>query len=97
MYARVTTVSIQADKVAEATRIYADSIMPAVKGASGNRGAYLLLDNASGKGVSITFWESKAAGDAYDADGTYRQLVGLLAATFAGAPTLEGYEVVVQG
>jgi heme-degrading monooxygenase HmoA len=97
MHARMTSVSIQPDKVAETVRIYNESILPAVKAASGNRGVYLLIDTAAGKGVSITFWNSQADGDAYDSSGTYRQLVGMIAANFSAPPSLATYEVAAQG
>jgi hypothetical protein len=54
MIARVTTVSIQPDQVAETTRVYNESILPAVKAAAGNRGVFLLVDPATGAGMSIT-------------------------------------------
>ncbi len=97
MFARLTTVSVQLDKVAEVTRIYNESILPAVKAASGNRGVYLLIDAASGKGISMTLWDSEASGATYDSSGTYRELVGKVAALFSAPPTLTTYEVVAQG
>lgn len=97
MYARVTTVSVQADKVAETTRIYNESILPAIKAAAGNRGVYLLIDNASGKGVSITFWNTQADGETYDSSGAYREQVGKVAPFFSAPPTLATYEVAAQG
>ena len=97
MHARVTTVSVQPDKVAETTRVYNESIMPAIKAAAGNRGALLLIDPASGKGLSITLWDSEAAGQAYDTSGTYREQVAKVAPFFSGPPSLETYEVGAQG
>lgn len=97
MYARVTTVSIQLDKVAETVRIYNESILPAIKAAGGNQGVYLLIDQASGKGLSVTLWNSQADGAAYDSSGTYRELVGKVAQFFAAPPLLATYEVVAQG
>lgn len=97
MHARVTNVSVQPDKVAETIRIYNENILPAIKAASGNRGVYLLIDAASGKGVSITFWDSKADGDTYDSSGTYREQVGKVAPFFSAPPTLATYDVAAQG
>lgn len=97
MHARVTSVSVQPDKVAETTRVYNESILPAVKAANGNRGVYLLMDAASGKGMSITLWDSQADGEAYDASGTYRELVGKVAPFFSAPPSLATYEVGAQG
>lgn len=97
MFARVTTVSVQLDKVAETIRIYNESILPGVKAASGNRGVFLLMDAASGKGMSITLWNTQADGEAYDASGTYREMVGKVAPFFAAPPSLATYEVGAQG
>ena len=97
MFARVTTVSIQPDKVAEVTRIYNESILPAVKAASGNHAVFLLVDAASGKGLSITIWDTKEAGAAYDASGTYREQVAKVAPYFTGPASLDTYEIAAQG
>lgn len=97
MFARVTTVSIQPDKVADVTRIYNESILPAVKAASGNRGVFLLIDAATGTGMSITLWDSQVAGEAYDASGSYREQVGKVVPFFSGPPSLATYEVAAQG
>ena len=97
MYARVTSVSVQLDKVAETTRIYNESILPAIKAAAGNRGVFLLIDPATGKGLSITVWNSQAEGEAYDSSGTYREQVAKVAAFFSGPPSLATYEVAAQG
>lgn len=97
MHARVTTVSVQPDKVAETTRIYNESIVPAVKAANGNQGILLLTDPASGKALSITIWNSQADGEAYDSSGSYREQVGKISQFFAGPPSLATYEVGAQG
>ena len=97
MFARVTTVSIQPDKIDEATRIYDESILPAIKAAKGNLGVYLLTDRASGKGLSITFWDSAADGQAYDASGTYREQVAKISQFFSSAPSLATYDVGSRG
>ena len=96
MFARVTTVSIQLDKVAEVTRIYNESILPAVKAASGNRGVYLLVDAATGKGMSITVWNTLADGEAYDASGSYREQVAKVAPFFTAPASLAAYEVAAM-
>jgi heme-degrading monooxygenase HmoA len=97
MFARVTSVSVQPDKVAEVTRIYNGSILPVIKAASGNRGVFLLIDAATGKGISITLWDSQASGAAYDASGSYREQVGKISSFFSGPPSLATYDVAAQG
>jgi heme-degrading monooxygenase HmoA len=97
MHARVTTVSVQPDKVAETTRIYNESILPSVKAANGNRGVFLLIDSASGKGMSITLWNSEADGQTYDSSGSYREQVAKVSQFFSAPPSLATYEVAAQG
>lgn len=97
MHARVTTVSVQPDKVAETVRIYNENILPAIKAASGNQGVFLLIDPASGKGVSLTLWNSQADGETYDSSGSYREQVGKVAQFFSAPPSLATYEVAAQG
>jgi heme-degrading monooxygenase HmoA len=54
MYARVVTVQSQPGKTEETIRIYRDSVMPVSKQQQGFKGAFLLTDPNTGKGVSIT-------------------------------------------
>jgi len=96
MHARVTTVSMPSDKFAEATTIYQQNIVPTLQGINGFKGCYLLTDAASGKGLSITLWESEADGVAYESTGAYREQVAKLAALFNGAPSLATYQVSAQ-
>jgi heme-degrading monooxygenase HmoA len=97
MHARVTTLSIQPGKVADATRIYNESVVPVIKASSGNRGVLLLIDSSTGKGISITLWNSEADGQAYDSSGTYRELVSKVSPLFSAPPSLATYEVAAQG
>ncbi len=97
MFARVTSVSVQPDKVAEVVRIYNESILPAVKSASGNHGVFLLIDAATGKGMSITMWNTQADGEATDSSGFYREQVAKVSPFFSSPPSLDVYEVAVQG
>jgi heme-degrading monooxygenase HmoA len=96
MYARVVTVQSQPGKTEETTRIYRDSVMPVSKQRQGFKGAFLLTDPNTGKGVSITFWETEADMRAGEASGYYQEQIAKFAQVFAGPPTREGYEVSVQ-
>lgn len=96
MHARVTTISMQAANVAEATRIYNDNIVPVIRPSQGFKGAYLLTDAASGKALSITLWASEADGQAYEASGSYREQVAKVAQFFTAPPSLATYEVGAQ-
>lgn len=96
MFARVTTVDVQPSTADQVSSIYQSSIVPDIKAAQGNQGAYLLVDRASGHGLSITFWDTVANAQAYESSGTYRAQVAKVAQYFTSAPSLATYEVTAH-
>ena len=97
MYARVTTVTVQLDKVAEVTRIFNESIIPPVKAASGNHGIFLLINPATGSGFSMSLWYSEADEQAYVSTSGYREQIAKVSQFFAAPPALANYEVAAHG
>ena len=93
MFARVITVQAQPGKVDEAAMLYRDSVIPAAKQQKGFSGAMLLTDDVTGKGISITLWETEADQKASEASGYVAQQLGKLAAVLAGPPTRESFLV----
>jgi heme-degrading monooxygenase HmoA len=96
MHARVTTLHIRPDKVDESVALFEQQIVPVLKAQPGFQGVRLLVNRASGDGLAISQWNSEAEGQAYEASGTYRQLVGMVAANFSAPPSLATYEVAVR-
>jgi len=43
--------------------------------------------------ISCTLWESQESGDAYEASGTYKEMVGKIVHTLAAPPEVKSYEV----
>ncbi len=97
MFARLTIVQMQVDKVDEASKLYEESVVPAAKSQQGYQGAYLLVDRKTGEGVSITFWNSEEDASANEQSGYYQEQVGKFKDIFTATPVREGYEVTVQG
>jgi heme-degrading monooxygenase HmoA len=64
MFARVTQFQTAPDQLDALITMYRDELAPAVGRQSGNLGAALLVDRASGAGHSITYWDSAASMDA---------------------------------
>ncbi|MGH2516521.1 MAG: antibiotic biosynthesis monooxygenase family protein [Ktedonobacterales bacterium] len=95
MHARITTVHLQSDKIAEATAMYQNGIVPVITAQRGFKGAYLFTD-PSGLGQSITLWDSEADGQAYEASGAYREQVAKVATFFNAPPSLATYDVAVK-
>ncbi|SRR5271166_2969982 len=96
-HARVTAVSIQVDKVDEVVRVYEENIKPAVMSQKGIQHVYLLINRATGKGLSVTIWESESDGQTYEASGSYREQVAKVAPFFSSPPSLETFDVGVSG
>ncbi len=96
MNARVTIVQILPAKIDEAIGIYRDSVVPAAKQQKGFRVVYLLTDRKTGKGISITLWETEADMTAGENSGYYQQQLAKFKDIFTAPPVREAYEVSVQ-
>ena len=96
MFARLMIVPVKSDKIDETIKVYAESVIPAAKSQKGYRGAYLLTDRKTGKGVSITLWDSEEDAIANEQSGYYQASVGKFKDFFTAPPIREGYEVSVQ-
>ena len=96
MYARVVYTQVQPGKTDEAIRIYRESVTPVARQQKGYRGGVLLTDRATGKGISISFWESEAAMTGSETSGYLQEQIGKFTGVIAGQPTREMFEVSVQ-
>ena len=97
MFARFTIVQVDPDKVDEVTDLYENSVVPGAKSQQGFRGIYLFTDRKTGKGYSISLWDSEEDAVANEQSGYYKEQVGKFAEYFTAPPAQEGYEVSVQG
>ena len=96
MFARFTIVQVNVDTVDEVIKLYEDSVVPAAKSQKGYRGAYLFTDRKTGKGYSISLWDSEEDAIENDKSGYYQEQVGKFAKHMTAPPVQEGYEVSVQ-
>ena len=96
MYARLTFVQLHSDKMQEGIDLYANSVVPAARQQTGSQGAWLLVDRATGKGVSISLWNTEADMQAGEASGYYQQQLGKFGPLMAAPPVRETYEVAVK-
>jgi hypothetical protein len=93
MFARVMSTNLKKDLINEAAAEWRTHIEP-FKG-SGMERAYMLVDRATGKYLSITIWESEALQQANAI--SPGQVAGRSAMTekyFEAAPTPGGYDIV---
>jgi heme-degrading monooxygenase HmoA len=97
MFARLTMVQVNIEKVDEVIKIFEDSVVPAAKAQKGYSGAYLLTDRKTGKGYALSLWNSEEDAVANEQSGYYKEQVGKFAPFMTAPPVQEGLEVTVQG
>ena len=96
MFARLTIVQVKPDDVDKVIKLYRDTVVPAAKSQKGYKGISLLTDRKTGKGISISLWESEQDAIANDKSGYYQEQVGRFKDYFTKPPVQEGYEVSIQ-
>ena len=93
MHARVTKFEGSPDQLDAAIKLVEETIVPAAKKLQGFKGGYWLVDRATGKGFSVTLFESEAALKASeDAAAQLRSQ----ASSLTKITGVERYEVVAQ-
>jgi heme-degrading monooxygenase HmoA len=95
MYARVSISPGVPGKVDDIARIHRESVVPACKAQKGFKGLYLLVDRNTGKGITISLWETEADMTAAEASGFYQQQVAKFKDVVTGPTVKEHYEVCV--
>ena len=97
MFARFTIVQVNVDKIDESIKLYEESVVPTAKSLKGFRSITLYTDRKTGKGYSISIWDSEEDAIANEQSGYYREQVGKFAEFMTAPPVQEGYEVTAQG
>ena len=91
-FAYVTIGEFQQGKFAEARQLYDEAVSTY---AQGFKGACLLQEEGTDKGISITFWESEESMKANIND-AHKAVLKKMMPLFASPPTTVSYEVVSE-
>ncbi len=94
MHVRIVHSQFRPEAVTEATHLWQERVAPGVKGQPGFVRSMLIVDNATGRGMSITVWQSEADALAYAANPMSSELVGLFTQYLSAPPTMEMYELM---
>ncbi len=97
MFVRVITFLLKPEKLDEAASIYQSIIVPTAEAQKGCRSATFLVNYASGKGCSISIWETEEDMKTGETTPYLREQIARLAHTFASQPVVEDYEMVAHG
>ncbi|MBI3977397.1 MAG: antibiotic biosynthesis monooxygenase [Chloroflexi bacterium] len=93
--ARAVAWQIRPGRTQEAVATYRDVVKPPSRQLKGFRRALLLTDPATGKGLSLTLWETEADMLAVESSGYLRQQLARFAEVFAAPPVRDLYRVSV--
>jgi heme-degrading monooxygenase HmoA len=96
MFARLTIVQVKIGNLDETVKIFEEGVIPAAKSQKGYRGAYLFTDHKTGKGISLTLWDSEGDAIANEQSGYYQEQIARFKGFFTAPPVREGYEVSLQ-
>lgn len=93
MFARVTRFEGEPDQLDAAIKLVRETIAPGAKRLQGFRAGYWLVDRATGKGFSVTLFESEAA--LHESEDDAAQLRSR-ASSVTRITAVERYEVVAE-
>ena len=94
MFVRLTFARFVPETTKEAVLIFLKEISPVVRHQKGNIAIRLLEPvEPSDDFISVTEWETEADADAYEASGTYKEMLALLDGHFARPPIRKNYNV----
>ena len=96
MYARATIIHIFPDRIEEGVKLYRRSVIPDAKKQKGYCGDILLIDPKTGKGNSITFWDSEKDALANEENLYYQDQLVKFIVFYTAPPIREGYEVRIN-
>lgn len=92
-FAHVAIGEFKPGKFAEAQRLYEQAIATYQHGF---KGAYLLQEPGTDRGISVIFWESVDDMSTNQSEAPHQEILKKMSPLFAHAPTTEVYEVVFE-
>jgi len=96
MFAWVNKIRVKRNNVDVSVKLCRDSVIPAAKSHKGFRGAYLLTDRKTGKGIFMTLWDSEEDAVSNEHSGYYQQQLTKFKDFLTAPPVREGYELAIQ-
>lgn len=95
MFARVSDVTGSPDKMDLGIAQFKEQVLPAIQGMDGFSRAYLLVDRAAGRALSISVWDTAEAMAATDA--ATAAMRDAISQTVSGQVAVGSFEIVVEG
>ena len=96
MFARVLKSRLKIDKIAEATQIFQEIVIPLCREQKGFRGAFYMSDPKTGESMALTFWEGREAMLATEESRFFQEQVARFVPFYTQPPIREAYEVAIR-
>lgn len=96
MFARVLKMRLKVDKIAEATKIFRETVIPLCRKQPGFRGGYYMSDPKTGESIAMTFWEREEDMLATEASHFFQEQVARFIPFYAKPPIRRAFEIEVM-
>ncbi len=96
MYIGAVFYHFKVPKVKDAVEVWKEHVLPDARKQSGFIGAELFIDEKTGKGFDIGYWETKEDADRYENAGPYGLLAERMKDFLVSPPRREEYRVMVK-
>lgn len=96
MYARIVNIQLRPGKTDGLISIFRDALLPELRQQPGFRGARLLTDTATGRGIMETQWDTQADLHATEASGWFLEQLARFQPVLSAPPDTSRYEVRVM-
>jgi len=96
MFARLVSGQLKSDELNEVIKIWKEKDTPEMKSVKGYRGAYLFTNRKTGKGISITLWDSEEDAIADEQSALHQKQLDMYKDFITGETVHERYEVSAQ-
>lgn len=96
MHARTTVMQGRPETMDEAAKIFSGSVIPAARQQKGFKGALFLTDPATGKGMSVTLWETEEDLKAGESSGYFKEQIAKFGPLLVGPPTRDVFVVAAM-
>jgi heme-degrading monooxygenase HmoA len=96
MITRVTNFQANPANMEELSNYWLENVTKIWKAQRGFIRGYLLGSSTTGKGMTLSVWESKEAADEYEQSGAFASAVAPVRHLFTAPPTVDEFDIELQ-
>jgi heme-degrading monooxygenase HmoA len=96
MFVRIVKSRMRVDRLAEAGRVFRETVFPLCRKQPGFKGGYFLSDPKTGDSLAMTFWESEDDMLATETSRFFQEQLVRFVPFYVQPPIRESYEVIIR-